>query len=271
MSESSKVKDAADALKALSESVPVYRDAIQPGAVQIGKAAETLGKVVNVALAPLRLVVWGYDQIEDFLTKRISEELEDVPEGQIITPDLNVAGPAVEALKFAGHKEELREMYARLLARAMDSSTASRAHPAFVEIIKQITSDEALMLDFISGSTLHPVVTLKSKDQDEDDEFGTKARYTERFRLFSLIGISANCLNSELSPTYLENLARLKIIDIRQLSIANEAAYDPLEEHSLLDPFRLAIESEGLAVDFDRYVVSMTEFGKQFYSICVGK
>lgn len=162
--ENSKVKDVADALVALSDSVPVYRDAIQPGAVEIGKAVGTIGKAVNVALAPLRLVVWGYDQIEAFLVQRVSEELRDVPPDRVVTPDLTIAGPAVEALKFAGHKEVLRDMYARLLAKAMDSNVSSSAHPAFVEIIKQLTPDEAKVLTLIWKTQNIPVVDLRIKN-----------------------------------------------------------------------------------------------------------
>lgn len=42
--------------------------------------------------------------------------------------------------------EELRDMFANLLARSMDTATAGNVHPSFVEVIKQLTPDEARIL-----------------------------------------------------------------------------------------------------------------------------
>jgi len=66
------------------------------------------------------------------------------PPDQIVVPKPNVAGPALEALRYTWHEETLSDLYANLLAASsMDKSTADGAHPAFVEIIRQLTPDEA--------------------------------------------------------------------------------------------------------------------------------
>ncbi|WP_420453938.1 DUF4393 domain-containing protein [Rubrivirga sp.] len=270
MSDSSKIKDAADALVALSESVPVYKDAVQPGAVEIGKALGTIGKAVNAALAPLRLVVWGYEQIEAYLTNRVSDELADVPPERIISPDLIIAGPAVEAMKFAGHKAVLREMYARLLARAMDSDTAPSAHPAFVEIIKQMTPDEAKAMRFVWKEEAVPLITVNAKHIEPDAKISLTSNVTERLRNFSLVGYLSSCEYPKLAPAYLDNLARLKLIDIRDLTFSDESKYEPLEAHDdlseLVDEIENTPERE---VHFKRHVASITELGRQFCSICM--
>lgn len=59
MADESKIRDAADAAKGLLEAAPIYEDALQPAAKQVGKALETVGKAVNVALAPIGALVWG--------------------------------------------------------------------------------------------------------------------------------------------------------------------------------------------------------------------
>ncbi len=118
------IKQTIDSATALSKAVPIYEDAVQPLAKETGKALGTLGKAVNVALAPISLVVWGYDQMKDFLENKVTEKLENVTEDRIITPPPNVAGPAVEALKFTGHDETLQDMFANLIANSLDSKTA---------------------------------------------------------------------------------------------------------------------------------------------------
>ena len=125
-----------------------YTDAFQPFAKEAGKALGTVGKTVNIALSPLNAVVWGYEKIEDFVTKKVSEKLEakQVQPEDIITPDPDIAVPTIEALRYS----KLKDQYANLLASSMDKNSASKVHPAFVEILKQITPDEAKMLKYLA-------------------------------------------------------------------------------------------------------------------------
>ena len=44
-------KQIIDSVTALTKAVPIYEDAVQPVAKEAGKALETVGKAVNVALA----------------------------------------------------------------------------------------------------------------------------------------------------------------------------------------------------------------------------
>lgn len=142
----SNVKGTIEAVAGLIKAIPVYEDALQPAAKEVGKALGTMAKTIHVALAPISALVWGYDQIKDFVSTRVAEKLKNIPEGQICTPSPMVAGPALEALKYTGHEETLSEMYANLLATSLDSSTAATAHPAYVEVIKQLTPPEAILI-----------------------------------------------------------------------------------------------------------------------------
>lgn len=146
MSDENKVRDAADAVKGVVEAIPVYQDALQPAVQEVGKGLATVAKTIHVALAPVAALVWGFEQVRDFVHSRVAEKLKDVPRERIATPSPSVAGPALEALRYSGHDADLREMYANLLATSMDASTAREAHPAFVDIIKQLAPDEAKLL-----------------------------------------------------------------------------------------------------------------------------
>ena len=55
------VEGAINAITGLVKAVPVYDEVVQPAAKEVGKSLETVAKVVNVALAPLRMLVWGYE------------------------------------------------------------------------------------------------------------------------------------------------------------------------------------------------------------------
>ena len=128
-------------------AMTAYDEALRPRAKEVGKTLETLGKTVNVALSPLCGLVWSWEQIEDYVSVTIERKLKEraVPRERITTPDPDVAVPALEALRYS----KLRENYANLLATAMDSATARDAHPSFVEILKQLTPDEARILEYL--------------------------------------------------------------------------------------------------------------------------
>ena len=118
-------------------------------------------KTIHIVLAPVRALVWGYEQIKDFVSTKVAEKLKDVPPENIATPKPNITGPALESLKYTGHEEMLRDMYANLLAASMDTRTASRAHPAVVEIIRQLTPDEARFLRLLAQERPFPLVTVR--------------------------------------------------------------------------------------------------------------
>src|SRR5690554_5891667 len=149
------------AVTGLVKEVPVYEDAIQPLAKEAGKALQTVGRTVNAALLPVRGLVWGVEKIEEFVQTKVSKKLADTPVENICTPDPAVAGPALESLRYTGHKESLSELYANLLASAMDKETARTAHPGFVEIIRNMSSDEARLLEYIINAGVAPLVDIK--------------------------------------------------------------------------------------------------------------
>ena len=149
LAKGSNVGEVVKAAATLVEKIPIYQDAVQPLAKETGKALETVGKTVNAALLPVRGLVWGIEQIEEFVTTTVAKKLQNIPLENIQTPDPAVAGPSLESLRYTGHKESLSEMYANLIATSMDSQSSEDAHPGFVEIIRNLNSEEAKILSFL--------------------------------------------------------------------------------------------------------------------------
>jgi len=157
------VKATIDAITGLAKAVPVYQDAIQPAAQEIGKSLATITKTVNIALAPIKALVLGYEKIEEYLTQRVSEKLKDTPVEDIQTPPAYIAGPTVESLRFSGENEDIRELYASLLATSMNINTVNKAHPSFVDIIKNISTSEALILQQFVKTKIFPKIDIRKK------------------------------------------------------------------------------------------------------------
>ncbi len=264
MTNDSKVEGAINAVSGLIDKVPIYEDAIQPLAQEAGKALATVGKTVNAALMPLRGLVWGMEQIEAYVQSKVSKKLENVPPEEIGTPDPAVAGPAIESLRFTGHKEEFAELYANLLATSMDKKTAKTAHPGFVEIIRSMSGDEAKILSFLATVKVAPVVDIRR------DLGGEKGGITLH-PYVTTIGHDSGCDHQELKGAYLRNLERLGLIDIpRGHHLTAESAYDRI----LGDPAVIAIKEalgqvDGQRADFEKYYVTISELGSLFNEACV--
>ncbi|WP_456254993.1 DUF4393 domain-containing protein [Pseudomonas iridis] len=259
-----KVKETIEAVTGLVAAVPVYDDLIRPVAKQLGKSLEVVGRAVNVALSPITGLVWGGEQIQEFLTTKLAGRLKDVPLEDIVTPKPNVAGPAVEALRFAGHEESLRDMYANLLATAMDKNTATGAHPAFVEIIKQLTPDEAKLIAYFMNSIAFPLITVRSESKTGGGGFDMQKNV-------SLFAREAKLEVSRLVPTYLDNLSRLGLINIPEsYSYTGPNVYDELENFDIVVMAKHLIEqNQERTCDLVRGAVVVTSLGKQFGSVCV--
>lgn len=260
----SNIEGTINATTGLVKAIPIYQDALQPAAKEIGKALGTVAKTVNVALAPVSALIWGYDHIKDFVDNKVAEKLQNTPEENIITPPPHVAGPALESLKYTGSIEELRELYANLLASSMDKATTKEAHPCFVEIIKQLSADEAKLLTAFISLEQEPILTVKN--MREDNSGGR-----DQFRHFTVLGERTGISDHNIIPNYLDNLCRLGIIEIPDsYSLLGEHIYKHLEEH----PFVLAHKNyidqlDGRKYDVEKKTIKLTGLGRQFVNTCV--
>lgn len=134
---------------------PVVHDLARPAAKELGAAGQ---RVVHALLLPLYHVLGGWEAGVNRVAEMVSEKLRGVPEAEIQAPAAYIAGPALEAIRFAMDEEELRALYAGLLASTMHTPSASNAHPSFVEIIKQMNIVEARLMHALSD--LEPRVAV---------------------------------------------------------------------------------------------------------------
>ncbi|MGI2141937.1 DUF4393 domain-containing protein [Shewanella baltica] len=258
------VEGTINAVTGLVKSVPIYQDALQPAARELGKALGTVAKTINVALAPVSALVWGYDQIKDFVDNKVAEKLQNVPEENIVTPPPHVAGPALESLRYTGSIDELKELYANLLASSMDSATTKDAHPSFVEIIKQLSSDEAKILTALISTEQEPAVTIRN---NREDNSGGR----DQFRNFTVLGEKVGVHDYGRIPNYLDNLCRLGLLEIpSSYKLIGENIYTHLDEHPIVKSIADSIDMlDGRKSELVHKTIIVTGLGRQFINACV--
>lgn len=261
MSNENKIRDAADAVKGVVEAVPIYQDALQPAAKEIGTALQTITKAIHVALAPISALVWGYEKIRDYLNETLTEKLKNVPPERIVTPSPSVAGPTVEALRFAAHEPSLRELYANLLATSMNFETAHNAHPAFVDIIKQLTPDEARIMQCLALRSVIPFIHgYIYMRQVPVTPFGNRVRIGVEY--LSSLPKEAPLVYPDLMPTYVGNLERLALVDFAKPSSSQQdkCDWEPLKEEVRKRFFATIVENwEGDRKDFENHLDMIKE------------
>ncbi|WP_145568059.1 DUF4393 domain-containing protein [Yersinia mollaretii] len=263
MSEENKIRDAADAVAGIVKAVPVYQDVLQPAAQEVGSALQTVAKTVHIVLAPVSAMVWGYDKIKDFISTKVAEKLKDVPPENLISPKPNVAGPALEALKYIGHDESLSNLYANLLASSMNKDTANSAHPSFVDIIKQLTSDEAKLLNYFLIDQALPLLSGNFKLKN-----GGEISYQKNFSLF---GEKAGIDILKNINSYIDNLCRLGVCVI---PIDREYTDKSIYKETLDSPFFIKSIDDSTGrfeskISIEYKSLEITDFGKQFLDTCV--
>lgn len=268
MSEDNPARDIVDAIADVAKVVPVYQDMLQPAAQELGKALQTVAKSVHVALAPVSALVWGYDQITDFVSTKLAERLKNVPPENIVTPKPNVAGPALESLRYTGHESSLSDLYANLLAASMDKTTASGAHPAFVEIIKQLTPDEAKLVGLFIAPHPLPLLNARWEYKNPTDE---KTGGMDVIVNFSQLGVLAGVEFPNLTPAYIDNLCRLGLSEVPAMfQYTGKGVYDPLENSMEVQNAKAQIEANPeWHFVMERKGLRITELGKQFAHVCV--
>lgn len=248
------LQDVADALGIKSLLPAVYNDLLSPAARELGDGLATIAKAVKIALAPIEATVWGYEKVREWLSLRVTNLLAERKTIEVIAPPLSISGPLTLQIMFASEEKELREMYASLLASAMDKRTAGDAHPSFVTIIQQLTADEARVISHIASVG----ETWPSWHGKSTGSLGSGNNLWENMDSFF---VQAQIERRDNIPVYIENLIRLRLL--RHVT-GSEPSYHP--------------EGAGDHGDWGPYVtteywefIELTAYGRAFITACVPK
>jgi len=177
---------------------PIYSDLLQPGLQEVGKG---LANIIKLALTPISASIWGYEIIGQWLTGQLEGRLINIPPQNIITPKPSIVGPAIEAIRFLEHENELREMFAQLIANSMNAATAEMVHPGFVETLKNLTSVDAKVIQYLSGQLIFIWGIFNSYPKNEFYNYKT--------------------VFSEISDNEQIKLNQLSLLNLHRLGICN--------------------------------------------------
>lgn len=187
------------------------------------------------------------------------QQVAAIPPENVQEPPLKILGPALEASKYYIEEEELRSMFAKILASSFDNRKNSIIHPSFVEIIKQLDITDALILQFLKEqgyATDSPIPCMKAVEKSDN---GTKTIFPIIYFIDGSEGID------ELAPS-LTNLERLGLLKIKNDTYStDDSNYDFIRNNSVVQYLLRKFPEFSLR----KMCFSITPLGKNFLEVCL--
>lgn len=177
----------------------------------------------------------------------------------ITQPSPRIAVPALQNASIT-EEPEIRKMYATLLANSMNSVVKKGVHPGFVEIIKQLSPDEAKVLQYLSVHEIVPTITLRRENDNGEG--------LDVIRDFSDIGDKVGCENPYAIKSYFDNMIRLGLLEAsRTASLTKKSLYDPIKQHQFVVSrcHEIEVQTDGYnKVKFKEGFMSLSDYGSSF-------
>lgn len=202
----------------------------------------------------------------DSLEKMVTEKLESIPADCIIPPTARITVPTIQKASIT-EETEIRELYANLLVNSMNNVVKKGVHPSFVEIINQLSPDEAKILRHFSEHRTIPTITLRAENEKHEG--------VDIIKNFSDVGEVCGCEDKYDLNKYFDNLTRLGLIGSpgSMSSLIDKVRYDSLKVHPAMEQFKALIENMPAPynkVRFRESYLYLSDFGQTFCSVCLG-
>lgn len=124
----------------------VYQDALQPGVRHVGHA---IGNIAEFCVLPTLVMKYGSEAGKLIFKRnmcRLAGKLESIPEENIVSPPIELGTDLMDHLTKV-QDDNLAELFVSLLANSCNIEKQKKTHPRFASILKQISSDEAKMIN----------------------------------------------------------------------------------------------------------------------------
>lgn len=250
--------------EASSFTKDMYADIGHPVLKPIGEILSMFPRTLKVFLSGWDKWLINREESLQLTAKSIEAKLAKIEETKICEPEPFVAIPAIQQLCICQNSEELREMYANLLATSMNVDKKALVHPSFVEIIKQLNPDEAKYLRSLKPSKIYPLVDIRLKSPLHGGGYND-IRKNVTSQGYDIIE------SKEHIGAYLDNLNRLGIISIEEAHLIDDKLYEStinLIERTIFVPETTV---DGWTRAYKKHTFELTELGKLFINVVVSE
>lgn len=239
----------------------IYDDVAHKPLKCVGDAVGTvLDFFNNTVLYPMQKYnLYAKSKLEDYANE-LKNKAKGIPLENLVYPRVNILGPTIEALKYNLDEEYIKELFTNILISDMDNRKQSKVLPAYIEIVKQLSQNDAILLKFFKEQNIKNEPVIKPKYIFENGGF---------IYASDNIGLLYNEDYIILSAIVLDNLSRQKLIEINfDESRHNTTIYDKaFEKIKLCDEFQRLPDNAKLG--YSKGLLKTTSFGQNFIDICI--
>lgn len=228
---------------------------LNPTAKNIG---ETLGGVSELLLSPINILTsWSNAYIRKF-KQSIIDNVNKIPEENRDPSKLNLAMKTIEDSKYQIANDDLREMFAKLVAASIDKNKSKNLSPRFSTILSQLSPSDAKLLKDLSFNTELPIPTVIYTI-----DTGAKNYYPF---LDHYIGINYSKDNIVQNEAGLDTLSSLGIIQIKDnFEISEEHIQSFYKEMKYAEyPIKSFDGKAERNIRIENGIIKFTEFGLNF-------
>lgn len=246
----------------------------------LGPATEEVGELLRLAVrsrtSGLRTRLLTANEAAEVAFEDATRKLRNSSPDALREPDPSVVAGVIEGMQTRAAIPELRDMFTSLLAASMQAG-ADAPHPAFSEIIRQLVPDEARLLALVVGLLTTnrwtwkyaSVAVAENGSTIHFRSSGTVPRQIQRGAI--ALAQAAALAEPHRGVAYLENLARLGVIEIELRTPAETGGRAERKDYSSLDQKWPSFEARFGSSTPQSAVLRLTAFGQQFAKACVSE
>ena len=252
-----------DEIKLPSETLnKIYDDGLRQTVVETGKLVSLIPRAINASLSSVECWILEKEHNVQMVKRLLNEDLKDADPEKIIPPAPYVAVPAIQAISYSMDSDELRKLYANLLTKSIYSDTKEMVHPAYVEIIKNLSPLDCKIFQFIMDTSFQEIGYYEMR-------LGTVGSHS--YHIFSHCITEMTFDDPFTISASLDNLARNKLIALEDFHYDNDDMYARIRNtdyyKGLMDSFASHPNNKELR-PYPKAIKS-TNLGKAFYNVCV--
>lgn len=255
--------------KAVDLANKIYDDGLSKPVKNFGNGLSMCLSFLGSTISP---IMYEYIQNAEYkkqeIDRKLSSKYNSIPKEKRVNPRMNVLGPAVELLKYNLDEEYIKEIFINLINNEMNSDNQSRVLPSYVDAIKQLNKEDAMMLKKLynicntNGANILALLVIRANTDStcsyfELDKYIIDCAYVKNNR--------THCHSIMLNPIVIDNLCRLGFIKLYDDRFISEKEIYEIGFNALKNNYNGA---NGMKIDYTKGIFEITKYGRNFIEIC---
>lgn len=232
-----------------------YADIVKPAV----NGAKTCINLLTCGIKPyVKAKIIENEYLVKEVGQKLKEKYECIPDEDKKEPRISILGPATDVLKYNLEEEHIREMFINILTSEMNVKKQNKVLPAYIEIIKQLSKDDADFILLLKNNINLSVLQIRK---------GTRQAYQEISNYIVKNIKNQNYIIIPYNEIVIDNLKRLEIInvDLKTIYTNNSEICEKAFNNLLTEKH---IDNTENKYFYIHGILELTKFGQRFIDIC---